>query len=112
LATRLAGTPLQRRRLWLSAFPPLHSALVENKLHTSDWQALDAFLPQSTDADRSDRLRLGAADAIVRDKWPMGDVQAIVKGAHPFEDRMLGALRSKRKKQKGWLRELLEDLIP
>ena len=110
-ATRLASRDT-RRQLWLLAFTPLHAALVCNQLEPSDWEALDALLPTSPTDDHADRLRHGALDAIVRDKWPAHDVQAIIAGAHPFEASMLAALRSRRKKSKGWLRELVDQLVP
>lgn len=112
LTTRLARSPTARRRLWLAAFAPLHIALVNRELDPSDWEALDALLPVSRTDDPADRLRCGAVDAIVRDKWPTQDAQAIVAGAHPFEADVLAVLKSKRKKSKGWLRELVDQLIP
>jgi hypothetical protein len=111
-ATRLAATPLARRQLWLATFAPLHAALHRDQLRSPDADALDALLPPGNNGDRCDRLRRGAAQVIVRDKWPPQDAQAIVDGAHPFESHVLAVLKLQRKKPKGWLRELLDYLTP
>jgi Double-GTPase 1/GTPase-associated protein 1, N-terminal domain type 1 len=110
-ATRLARTPTQRRQLWLVAFAPLHHALLRNELQRSDLEALDVLLPAGASGDPADRLRCGALDAVVRDKWPAHDAQRVIEGAHPFEDLMLATLQSRRKKSKAWLRELVDQLI-
>jgi hypothetical protein len=112
-ATRLVSTASERRRLWLAGFSALHAGLAGKKVAPSDWEALSTLLPREADEDRCERLRYALAAVIAGDKWTPEDVQVIVAGTHPFEGRMMAALKaSRKKKSKGWLRDLLQYLAP
>ncbi|MEJ7785133.1 MAG: hypothetical protein WKF96_10050 [Solirubrobacteraceae bacterium] len=113
-ATKAAGSAGVRRRLWTTAFGPLHSSLAADGLDGASWELLDSVLPHlgDDDWDRCRRLRAGVVGAIKRDRWPRDAVQEIVKAAGPDGSEIVAALTPKKKAKKGWLRDLVDHLLP
>jgi hypothetical protein len=107
-----AGSPDVRRRLWTTAFGPLHAALAAQRVDDDSWRLLDRTLPHigGDDWDRCRRLRAGAIAVIKRDRWTAEAVANVVDTAGDSRAEMITALTPKKKSKKGWLRDLVDHI--
>lgn len=114
-ATRAPSTASARRTLWQAAFPQLHRDFGQAPLSQADAAALRAALGASQIGDAQRALREGLVREIRRDEWPAHEVQSMIAAAHPYESDVLQVLSDKKpakKKKRGWLRELLDQVSP
>jgi GTPase-associated protein 1, N-terminal domain type 1 len=113
-ATRSAGSADIRRRLWANGFGPLHEALALDGLDDGSWKLLNSVLPHlgDDDWDRCHRLRAGAVSSIKRDQWSASAVHAALEAVGDAREEMIAALTPKKKAKKGWLRDIVDHLLP
>jgi hypothetical protein len=103
-----------RADAWRAAFVPLHQAFAESGVHGDLWEFLDRVLPPGTDWDRCERLRHGLAEEIRRDRWSTEEVDGVLDAIPDFREQILGLLEQMRKatkKNRGWLRDLIDELV-
>lgn len=115
LVAAATAAPRQLRvDAWLATFPELHRALARPDFDEEAWVALAAALPAAPEWDRCLRLRRGAVAEIRRDRWTPADADVILDGSGRYRGEMVDELRAlpARKKNKHWLRELIEALLP
>jgi hypothetical protein len=70
-AATQSGSPDLRRRAWLASFGILHEALESIQDNDEAWLLVKSVLPPDADWDRCGRLRKGAVETVVRDRWPI-----------------------------------------
>jgi hypothetical protein len=115
VAAATSGSPRLRAAAWRAAFVPLHDAFGRDPADDDLWVFVSRVLPPGTQWDRCERLRRGLAEEIRRDNWSSDDVDSVLASLPGYRDQvvqMLASARKADKKNRGWLRDLIDQLVP
>ena len=104
-----------RRRAWLASFGTLHHALESIQDNDETWLVLKAVLPRDPEWDRCGRLRKGAVETVVRDRWSTNDIEGLLRAVPEYGPDFAQALRDReerKKRSRGWFLDFVDKFLP